>query len=1161
MSEEPAAARELRFFVLGSLAAQRAGQALPLGGRLRRALLADLLLHAGEVLPVDRLVEDLWGPAPPNDPLNTLQVYVGQLRRLLEPDRRSRTPAQLLVSVAPGYQLVVDGHLVDALDFEARVRAARGLLVQGRSAQAGPALHDALRLWRGQVLPEFIDASWARARIARLEELRLGALESRLECDLAAGQHDHVIAELEALTGQAPFRERLWELRVLALYRAGRQADALAAYAQVRQLFRDELGIDPGAALRDLERAVLAQDPALVLAPTLPISVRAVPTTAGALVGRRDECAQLERLLADAAEGASLAFVTGEAGTGKSRLVAELATRAWAGGVSVASGRCFEGASAPAFAPVLGCLVELARASDSGRLQEAAPAAAVVARLLPDLADVFGELAAPTPLPPAEDRLRLYDAAGRMLVILTRGAPALLVLDDLHWADDGSLSLLAYLLRVARPAPLLLVGCYRAGEVPAGSEVARGLAAMEREVRASRLALPPLADEDAAVVVRQVLGAAAGDGLVARVVARGDGHPFFLREIARMATDGNFDVGGVPPAAGELVVRRLQAFPESARRLAEAASVFDGPWQVAVAAVAAGMEGDEAADAVDQLILGGLVIPTVAACEFVHDIARQAVYASLTPPRRARLHRAAARSMEQLWSLDRQHTAASELAHHYRESVDLGPDAAGAEHAERAAAAAEALSDSRDAVRLLQLALDLVPAADAHRLPRLRARRGRALLASGQVAAGLQELAEVLPRIQDVEGPNAAATILADAAETAGAAAHWSAAAVLARRGLELVPDDCDPEWSRLATTALLAEGIEDPHWPGIIFGTPEQARLSAAVRRLPSPERPPASVFFRAFASRDDVVETAADEPGALAFWAGDYRRALALALPRAEQAEQSGQLEVAMVHAAIAARCHTALGEFVEADGAFAQGVGLAGRLTAPSVFAGFLVTAEQERWVALGEGWGEFRFDASAALDERQARWYGVAVRAFGARVMAHLGATDQAMAHLEPLLEAVDAAPGWAENYPAILFAATEVHWLARRADHTELLARNAAEKVLEADFRYPMTDVRLTLARLAAVRGRDDEALDWFAQARAVLNEQGALPLSVVLDHDEAVVQLRTGHRREASFLHARALAAAEELGMKGWARVLAATSRPPASGRPMTHERSPAAPL
>lgn len=1141
MDDEEPVGRDLRFLALGPLSVELAGAAVPLGGRLRRALLADLVLHAGELLPVDRLVEDLWGETPPDDPVNTLQVYVGQLRRLLEPDRRSRAPAQVLVSTPPGYQLVADGSSLDALDFERQVRAARAMTARGDDVRALAALHQALQLWRGPAVPEFADAPFARSRIAQLEELRLGALEDRLDGDLAAGQQAHVVAELEGLTALSPYRERLWELRVLALYRADRQAEALAAYQQVRRLFRDELGIEPGARLQDLERAVLSHDPALSPPQQRSVVVRAAPRPTDGFVGRTDELALLVGLLPAVGGASSLVLVTGEAGTGKSRLVTELATRAWAGGVSVSSGRCFAGESAPALAPVLECLVELARGSEPARLREAGPAAAVVARLLPELTEVFGQLPVPPPLPPEEDRLRLYDAAGRMLVALTRGAPALLVLDDLHWADEGSLALVAYLLRVARQAPLLLVGCYRASEVPPGSGVARGLATAVRESPSTRLDVGPLPDEEAAALVRSVVGLGADD-VVAQVVRRGGGHPFFLRELARAAADGLLGADSVPVGARDLVQQRLEGLDDAARRLAAGASVFDGPWDVDVAARAAGLSDEQAADAVDQLILGGLVIPTGAACEFVHDLARQAVYESSTAPRRARLHRAAARGAEQLWTPDRQHRSAAALARHYACSAGLGPDRAGARHAERAAAAAEAAQAHDDAARWLQLAVDLLPGEEAERLPGLRTRRGQALLASGDVDGGLEELAAAVRLVEESAGSDAAAVALADAAETAAAAGAWSASALLARRGLERAADDRAQVWSRLQTSALLAEGVDDPQWPGLILGTPDQLRLAAAVRRLPAASRPRASVFFRAFTSRQDVQETAADDPGALAFWAGDHQRALELLAPMADQAEDAGQLEAAVLYAAMQARCHTALGAFADADAAFARAVDLLGRLAAPSVFAGHVLAAEEERWTALGEGWGDYRVDLSAAVDERRARWYAVVVRASTARVMARLGATDAAMDHLEPMLGAVDIAPAWAENYPRILSAAAEVHWLAGRADHADLLARNAADKVLEADFRYPMTDVRLTLARLAAVRGRDDEALEWFAQARAVVDEQGARPLSVVVDHDEAVVRIRTGDLSGASALRARGLGVAEALGMGGWARALAPTS-------------------
>ena len=1139
MDDEVPAAGAPRFLTLGPLSVVLSGQALSLGGRLRRTLLADLVLHAGEVLSVDRLVEDLWGSAPPDDPVNTLQVYVGQLRRLLEPARRSRTPGRVLASTPPGYQLLLTGCSIDALEFEVQTAQGHALLANGDAAGARAALQRGLLLWRGPAMSEFADAAFARARLAQLEELRLAALEQRLELDLAAGEHAHVIGELAALTSASPFRERLWELRALALYRATRQAEALAALQDVRGLLRDELGIDPGARLQELERAVLAHDPALDAPQQRQAVARAEAPMLDGFVGRHAELEQLERLLPTAAGGSTaLAFVTGEAGTGKSRLVAELATRAWASGASVSSGRCWAGESAPAFSPVLECLVDLARGSDPTRLREAASAGAVVARLLPELTEMFGQLAAPPPLPPEEDRLRLYDAAGRMLVILTRGAPALLVLDDVQWADEGSLSLTAYLLRLARGAPLLVVCCYRPGEVPPGSAVARGLAAVEREVSAHRVVMKPLTDDEAAALVRSVLGA--GDAaLVDSVVRRGAGHPFFLRELARAAADGLLDPVAVPPAAQDLVHQRLRSFSDGARGLAAAASVFDGPWELAVAAGTGGLSDDEAADAVDELILGGLVIPTGSTCEFVHELARQAVYESLTEPRRARLHRAAARSMERLWSVDRQHRSAAEMARHFACSASLGTDLMGAGHAERAAAAAESVHAHADAAPLLELAMQLMPAEEADRLPRLRVRLGRALLASGATEAGLRELTVAIPAVVTAEGVEAAADLLASAAESAASAGAWSAAAVLARRGLALVTNDRAPVWSRLQTTALIGEGVEDPQWPGIILGTPEQLRLAAAVRRLPAPARPRASVFFRAFASRRDVYETAGDDAGALAFWAGDYRAALEQLGPLTEQAEATGQLEAALLHVATQARCALALGRLAEADASFARAVELVGRLAAPSVFAGHLLSVEEERWAALGTGWGSYRFDITTALDERRARWYAVVARASTARVMARLGAVDDAMTHLEPLLHAVDAAPAWAENYPRILFAAAEVHWLAGRADHADLLTRNAADKVLAADFRYPMTDVRLTLARLAAVQGRDSDALAWFEQARAVLHEQGALPLSVVVDHDEAVLRLRMRDPRAATALRARAFGTAEALGMRGWMQALA----------------------
>lgn len=216
--------------LLGPLAVDLGALPLHIGGRLRRALLVDLALHPNEVLSTDRLVEDLWGDSPPADPLNTVQVYVGQLRRILEPARARREPARLLVSTPPGYELVADHAHLDVLAFESLVAAGQAALSRGDRALGARSLRDALSLWRGDPLPEFADARFARARLTRLADLRLTALEARIEADLVCGDPRHVVGELDVLTSEHPFRERLWELRMLALYRAGRSAEALRAY-------------------------------------------------------------------------------------------------------------------------------------------------------------------------------------------------------------------------------------------------------------------------------------------------------------------------------------------------------------------------------------------------------------------------------------------------------------------------------------------------------------------------------------------------------------------------------------------------------------------------------------------------------------------------------------------------------------------------------------------------------------------------------------------------------------------------------------------------------------------------------------------------------------------------------------------------------------------
>ena len=267
----------MEFRILGPLEIVDDGRMLALRGTKRRALLTILLLHSNEVVSRERLIEDLWGADRPETAATALHGYISQLRKLVEPDADGHH--RLLVTRAPGYELRLDPGALDLKRFEHLVREGNEALTAGDPVPASAALEEALALWRGRPLAEFGDAPFAHAEILRLEELRLSALENRIEVDLELGRHGAVIAELEALVVEYPQRERLAACLMLALYRSGRQAEALEVYQRTRRALVDELGIEPGTMLQQFERAILNHDPSLERpverrsAPPLPDSV------------------------------------------------------------------------------------------------------------------------------------------------------------------------------------------------------------------------------------------------------------------------------------------------------------------------------------------------------------------------------------------------------------------------------------------------------------------------------------------------------------------------------------------------------------------------------------------------------------------------------------------------------------------------------------------------------------------------------------------------------------------------------------------------------------------------------------------------------------------------------------------------------------------------
>src|SRR6516165_437851 len=250
---------DLQFSVLGPVEVSENGRNLPLGGPKQRALLADLILNAGTVVSAARLIDDVWGDTSPVSAGHTVETYISRLRRVL----RDGSRPEVLLTRPPGYLLDVEPEHVDVLRFGQLVRDGTAAAGRGDHEEASAVLGAALALWRGQALADVADAPFARAAARRLTDQHLVVLERRIDCDLQLGRAQDLIPELEALAARHPYHEPFHRQLMLALYRSGRQSDALVAYRRARGLLDGELGIEPGPDLRRMEQAILRQDPEL----------------------------------------------------------------------------------------------------------------------------------------------------------------------------------------------------------------------------------------------------------------------------------------------------------------------------------------------------------------------------------------------------------------------------------------------------------------------------------------------------------------------------------------------------------------------------------------------------------------------------------------------------------------------------------------------------------------------------------------------------------------------------------------------------------------------------------------------------------------------------------------------------------------------------------
>ncbi|MCC8246431.1 BTAD domain-containing putative transcriptional regulator [Saccharothrix luteola] len=599
------------FSVFGPMSVVADGRAVRPGPPRQRAVLALLLANARQVVPVSTMIGSIWEDRPPAQVTATLQSYVSRLRVLLA--GAGRAPA--LQWRAPGYRLVVRPDQTDVGRFELAVAHGREALRAGRAAVAERSLAMALRLWTGRPYAELAGYRFAAQEAARLAQVRLAAVEGRADACFHLGQDGELLEALGQEVAQHPLRESLVLRLMRAQYRVGRQAEALRVYERSRALLADELGVDPGRDLQELHRAILRQDPSLDPAarPVVPSPRRElVPTSRpGPLwlpfVGRRD---LVERLARWSGERGRAVLLTGAAGTGKSRLLLELADRLAADGTEVLWACCPCDEEVPSLWPWRQVLRRLpARAARIARaVAEGEP---VVAPSF-EVADAVCE--------------SVLAAAGERRVAV--------VVEDVQWADAGSLAVLRLLARQVHRSPLLLVITAR-GHEPADTaahpDLPGTLAVVGGSPATTVIRLAGLSSEESAALVLAAVGEQAG--VAAALHERTGGNPLLLTQLLVSSVSGVPE--GIPDVVRSTVRQWLARLPRPVRDELELRAVLGGH-----------VDRPRPADVPDPLraaIGAGLLTPTEG--RLAHPLVGEVLLTDLPGPRLAQLHSAATETL------------------------------------------------------------------------------------------------------------------------------------------------------------------------------------------------------------------------------------------------------------------------------------------------------------------------------------------------------------------------------------------------------------------------------------------------------------------------------------------------------------------------------------
>jgi DNA-binding SARP family transcriptional activator len=874
------------------------GQRVVIEGRRGRLALAMLLVNRNQVVSVDALIDGLWPDGPPDHATATLHAYISKLRRAVGGGPLSGV--ERILRRAPGYQLVTVAGEVDADSLERALALGEAAMRDSQFAVASASLRQGLQLMRGPLLGEFRDEPFALGEVARLEGIRVRALERRVDAELALSRHATVIGELERLVAEHRLHERFYEQLMLALYRGGRQADSLQVYQQAFRVLAEDLGLVPGPGLRAMEAAILAQDPGLDI-PAARHSIRPPSGPAlllnagdaGALVGRKKELAVLREAWERACVGdRQTLIIEGDLGQGATRLAAEIARVAGDAGAALLVGRAAGEALIP-YQPFVEALSGYVSGLSAEELQSLSGVGAGF------LADIFPGLETGRLRPPhgseagaGSHRYLLFEAVATLLDTVAAPSGALLVLDDVHEADPSTVQLLEHITRHRNRSRLLVVATSDAGTSPGGPAV--GLwSRLVSDGLAKRLPIAGLAVEEVAELLGEVTGRGGESlpALAAAVHELTEGIPLFVVEVGRGMAD--LDAGSMF-ASGDLTVpdrvratldRRINQVPAVVVSVLRTASIIGETFDAATVAAVTHQTGDGLAPRLAAAVTAGLIrTDGPGRYRFAHRLLHRTLDSRVGSTERGEVHAELATLLAGPASPFE--ATAAEVAHHFRLATFHHADQA-TTYSGRAGDQAMGVLAFEDAEQHYQRALDTLQACESVD-PR---REGKILLALGRARhaayrrlgaiASFRHAAQLFVAHHDREGLTAAAWGLMTSTEFSVAEPEVVAlfrdalercdprdGTLRARltAGLGRVLPAGDAEGARLAAEAVtMARAIGDPETAAIA--------LSAAVLTCWAPDnlawRQQTTDEVLALAERLGWVDTV---PQAVLLWAGGH-------------------------------------------------------------------------------------------------------------------------------------------------------------------------------------------------------------------------------------------------------------------------------------------------